>query len=270
MSEPGPAARIWQNIDGEVFNSGVELALNAVVFNKETSQISIGANVAFLNNEFRNYDGADILAGDLFGQGATGAFVQVIREGLPLNTFYTREFTGLSDDGTSTFANNEASTVLGDPNADMILGVSLNGFFDKLTVGLNFNGAFGHQLYNNSAHSVIGISNLGNRNVDSRFVGNAIQEDLANAASASSRYIEDGDFLKLSNATIGYNVGDMGSIKNINISLTGQNLFVITNYSGFDPEVNTVNLRNGVPSSGIEYIPYPSARTFVLGLNASF
>jgi len=54
------------------------------------------------------------------------------------------------------------------------------------------------------------------------------------------------------------------------VSLTGQNLLLLTDYSGFDPEINTVNLRNGVPSAGIEYIPYPSARTILLGVNLSF
>ena len=55
----------------------------------------------------------------------------------------------------------------------------------------------------------------------------------------------------------------------MNITLTGQNLFVITNYTGFDPEVNTDGGENGIPSLGIEYIPYPSARTVLLGLNFS-
>jgi hypothetical protein len=96
------------------------------------------------------------------------------------------------------------------------------------------------------------------------------QESVANPITASSRYIEDGDFIKLSNATVAYRIGDIEHFKNINVSLTGQNLFVITDYTGFDPEVNTVNLRNGIPSNGIEYIPYPAARSIILGVSASF
>jgi iron complex outermembrane receptor protein len=55
----------------------------------------------------------------------------------------------------------------------------------------------------------------------------------------------------------------------VNISLTGQNLFVITNYKGFDPEVNTDGGVGGIPSLGIEYIPYPSARFISLGITFS-
>jgi len=74
----------------------------------------------------------------------------------------------------------------------------------------------------------------------------------------------------MTNATLSYRIGNIGNaIKNLNISLTGQNLFVITNYTGFDPEVNTDGSFGGIPSFGIEYIPYPSARTVLLGINFS-
>jgi len=88
--------------------------------------------------------------------------------------------------------------------------------------------------------------------------------------SASDRFIESGDFWKLSNATLSYNLGNIGEFNDVTLSLTGNNLILLTDYTGFDPEINTVNLRNGVPSAGIEYIPFPSARTFLVGLNVSF
>ena len=76
--------------------------------------------------------------------------------------------------------------------------------------------------------------------------------------------------MKLANATLSYNLGNIGSnLRNANIYLTGQNLFVITNYKGFDPEVNTDKAIEGVPSFGIEYIPYPSSRTILLGISFS-
>ncbi|MCK5209027.1 MAG: hypothetical protein KAQ79_13430, partial [Cyclobacteriaceae bacterium] len=62
----------------------------------------------------------------------------------------------------------------------------------------------------------------------------------------------------------------LGFVKNIRLSLTGQNLFVITNYSGFDPEVNTDKARDDVPSFGIEYTAYPTPRTFILGVDFRF
>ena len=75
----------------------------------------------------------------------------------------------------------------------------------------------------------------------------------------------------MTNATLSYNFGSFGkSIKGLSLYVTGQNLFVITKFSGFDPEVNVDKNINGVPSTGIEYIPYPSARTITFGINAGF
>jgi hypothetical protein len=92
-----------------------------------------------------------------------------------------------------------------------------------------------------------------------------------NSAEVSTRFLEKGDFLRLSNATLGYTFPLTGSkIKSLRVSLSGQNLFLITNYSGLDPEVNTDKQRDNVPSRGIDYTSYPKARTFTLGLNASF
>jgi len=96
------------------------------------------------------------------------------------------------------------------------------------------------------------------------------QEATSNAPTPSDRYLEKGNYLKLANATLSYRVGNLGkSLRNVNISLTGQNLFVLTDYTGFDPEVNTDGTYQGIPSLGIEYVPYPSARTILLGVTFS-
>jgi iron complex outermembrane receptor protein len=74
----------------------------------------------------------------------------------------------------------------------------------------------------------------------------------------------------MANMTLSYFIGDIGkNFKGVNVFLTGQNLFILTNYSGFDPEVNTPKPVDGVPSFGIEYTPYPSARTYMIGLSVS-
>ena len=274
LAQPGPPIKPWKNISGEVVNSGVEFGLNSFIIDRENVTFNIGGNISFLTNEFRNFQGADIETGNLFGQGTSGAFVQKMKNGYPLNTFFVRNFQGLDDKGASKYetdaAGNDVLVVGGDPNANIVLGLSTQLTVGKLFFGMNWNGAFGHQLYNNTKMSVIPITNLGTRNVDANLIDLNKKESAANAITSSNRYIEDGDFIKLGNATVSYNFGELSKFTDIRLSFTGQNLLVITNYSGFDPEVNTVNLRNGVPSNGIEYIPYPSARTFVLGLNASF
>lgn len=76
----------------------------------------------------------------------------------------------------------------------------------------------------------------------------------------------------MQNATLGYNfdISEENFLNSVRLSVTGQNLFLITNYSGLDPEVNTDKSLNGIPTAGIEYTSYPRARTVLLGLNVSF
>ena len=87
VSEPGPPLRAWRNIEGELVNSGLELGLNAFLVQNENFGLNVGFNVSFLSNELRDYEGADILTGNLFGQGTSGAFVQVHTNDSPLNTY---------------------------------------------------------------------------------------------------------------------------------------------------------------------------------------
>ncbi len=187
-----------------------------------------------------------------------------------MNTYLLRDFQGL-EEGLSVFGNDGNPEIIdADPNADIISGLTVGISSGAFNFGMNWNGAFGHSLYNNTAQSVIPIGNLGSRNIDANLIDPSNLEDTSNPISSSTRYLESGDFIKLANATLSYSLGSISEFSDITLSLTGQNLLLITDYTGFDPEVNTVNLRNGIPSSGIEYIPYPSARTFLVGVSASF
>ena len=131
------------------------------------------------------------------------------------------------------------------------------------------NGAFGHYLYNNTANTVLPIGNIGTRNIAKSLIGTGVLENTANPVAPSTRYLEKGDYMKLANATLSYRVGNVGVFRNVLVSVTGQNLFVITGFSGFDPEVNTNAAVGGITSFGLEYTPFPSARTILLGLNFS-
>jgi hypothetical protein len=92
----------------------------------------------------------------------------------------------------------------------------------------------------------------------------------------SSRFIEDGSYLRLKSASISYALP--GSIANkikmsgLSVYITGQNLFTITNYKGFDPEVNAFNTNTGENSTvlGVDYGTYPQSRAFILGVNVRF
>jgi iron complex outermembrane receptor protein len=131
------------------------------------------------------------------------------------------------------------------------------------------NGAFGHDVYNNTANAVLTVNNLG-RGFNTTPEVLALGESLASPIAASTRYLENGSYMKLANATLSYRLGNVRFVRDANIFVTGQNLFVITKYSGFDPEVNTDKTFQDLPSFGIEYTPYPTARTITLGVNFSF
>jgi iron complex outermembrane receptor protein len=269
--QPAPASRYWINLPGKLINSGVELALNTALIKKPAINWNLGVNASFLHNELKNYTGPTVLTGALSGQGVSNTFSQRLASNQPLNSFYIREYTGLDASGNSTYrSKGDSSYFVGDPNPNVLIGISTDISHEKWTLTISANGAFGHQIYNNTLNSVLPITNLGSRNIDAELLKNSIQESLSNASTPSSRYLSKGDYMKLSNASLSYRLGNVGKvIKNANISLTGQNLFVITGYKGFDPEVNTDKAVEGVPSFGLEYIPYPPARTILLGLNFS-
>ena len=263
---PAPSTGlIWRNLDASIVNSGFEFSLNYALIRNENLTWNVGGNIAFLKNEVRDLNGS-YQTGGLHGQGITGATSQLIVAGQPINVYYLRKFEGI-DKGTgqSIYADNEKLFYSGSPNPTRIYGITTDLTWKRMFASANFNGAAGHYLYNNTANSVINVGNLGTRNISAAIPGTG--ENLSNAIAPSTRYLEKGDYLKLANMTIGYRVGNFGSaFRNVTVTLTGQNLFVITKFSGFDPEVNVDKNVNGIPSSGIEYIPYPTARTILLGL----
>jgi len=260
----------WVNLPGQIINRGVELTLNGVLIEKDDLNWSLGGNATFINNKVQNINGI-IKTGSLNGQGLSGVTTEVIQNGLPLFAMVTRQYNGLDANGFSLYTDDGFTNYyVGNPNPKVILGLSTNIRYKKLSFTANFNGSFGQDIYNNTANSVLAISNLGTRNISSALVNLPVQESLANPIAASSRYIEKGDYLKLANATLNYNIGNVGkAIKSLNIYVNGQNLFVITNYTGFDPEVNVNKGVSGVPSAGIDYTAYPTARTFNFGVNFS-
>jgi TonB-linked SusC/RagA family outer membrane protein len=269
-ASPGVAVT-WVNLPGKIENKGVELTLNANIIEKENVSWSVGGNATFIKNRVKDIVGI-IKTGALSGQGLSDVTTEVIQDGLPLFAMVTRKYNGLDANGFSLYTDEGyTSYYVGNPNPKVILGFNTTVRYKKVSLTANFNGSLGQDIYNNTANSVLPISNLGTgKNVASDLLNSGIQESLANPIAASSRYIEKGDYIKLANATVNYTVGNIGkAIKGLSVFVNGQNLFVITKYTGFDPEVNVDKGVNGVPSAGIEYISYPTARTFNFGVNFS-
>lgn len=281
LAQPAPSGRIWVNLDGEVVNKGVEISLTGNIIRKKDWNWDVTGNLTLLKNSVSGLKGY-YETGALRGQGFSGVLGQRMVNGQPLNVWYLAIYEGIDPqtgmsmyrgiDGSINSANDPAINkfYVNSPNPTTLLGISTNLTYKKLTLSANMNGAMGHYLFNNTAATTLGLSNLSLRNIGSNFFNTSVKESTSNSAAPSTRYLEKGNYLKMANATLSYRVGDIGNtLKNFNVSLTGQNLFILTKYTGFDPEVNTDGSNNGIPSLGIEYLPYPPARTILLGVNFS-
>lgn len=261
----------WVNLPGKILNNGLEITLNGNVVKKKDFSWDLGVNVTFLKNKVTDFGALQIPTGEVNGQGLSGAFAQLLINDKPLNTFYLKKFIGIDKTtGISLYEGGEEKFFLGSANPNTLLGITTSVAYKKFSLELAMNGAYGHMIYNNTANAVTSFNNLGKRNVGlaELELARSIGEKPVNPTSASSRYLEKGNYLKMANATLSYNIGKIGkNIKTANVYITGQNLFILTDFTGFDPEVNVSKPLNGIPSFGMEYTPYPTARTFTLGIN---
>lgn len=273
LALPAPSGKIWVNLDGYVLNKGVEISIFGGIIRQQDLSWNIGVNASFLTNTVSGLTGF-YETGDLRGQGFSDVRGQRVVSGQPVNVWYLGVFEGIDKaTGQSIYTGGDPAAnkfYVGSPNPKFLLGVSTDVTYKKFTATINMNGTFGHYLFNNTAASVLGIGNLlSGRNIAHTIIEEPVKEATSNAPAPSTRNLEKGNYVKMANATLSYRIGNVGPLRNLAISLTGQNLFVITNYTGFDPEVNTDAGVGGIPSLGVEYIPYPSARTILLGVNFS-
>ncbi|WP_332369537.1 TonB-dependent receptor [Spirosoma telluris] len=280
-----PAGTFWTNVpDMTITNQGVELDLNYRYASLGGFRFDIGGNVTFINNVVNNSPYSVIPSGSASGSGLTSATINGYINGQPIGTFFLKEFTGLDDKGISTFRDVDGDGIITDKDRVAVgsalptnqFNLHTNFAYKGFDLSVNFNGVSGNKLYDNTANANFYKLRL-SKGLNT--TAEAIQypnESINNSAPVSSRYLKTGAFFRLNNLSLGYNlspktIGLGNWIQGIRLSATGQNLFVITKYDGYDPEVN-VNDRNinGISSYGIDYLSYPKARTFVLGLNLTF
>ncbi len=269
-AQPALQPFVFRNLDADIINEGVELAINYVAVDNDNFSWDINFNVGYNNNVVQNFAGL-INTGDIDGQGLTGAFSQRIAEGQPLYAYFLRPFGGFDDEGISIYPLGDVQQFTGDSPLPTTTGGITNSFrYGNFDASIFFSGQFGHTIYSNTANAFFTAGSLANgRNVTRDVVGNG--EGNLNAPDVSTRFLEKGDFVRLQNASIGYSVPVSGNVlSGLRFTLSGQNLFVIDSYSGQDPEVSISKPIDGVPSIGIDYTAYPRARTVTLGLNASF
>ncbi|GAB3956142.1 TonB-dependent receptor [Spirosoma harenae] len=279
-----PAGTFWTNVpDMTITNQGVEIDLNYRYASLSGFRFDIGGNITFIDNIVNNSPYTVIPSGNASGSGLTSATINGYLNGQPIGTFFLKNFIGLDDKGISKFQDADGDGIITDkdriaagsalPTKQFNLNstIAYKGF----DLAINLNGVSGNKLYDNTANAnfyKLRLSKGLNTTTE------AIQyptESINNSAPVSTRYLKNGSFFRLNNLSLGYNlnpkmIGLKKWISGIRLSATGQNLFVITQYDGFDPEVNTDRTINGISSYGIDYLSYPKAKTFVLGLSLTF
>lgn len=279
-----PATEVWSNVpDMTITNEGAEFELDYRHRSEKSISYNIGGNITFIKNKVENSPYTLIPSGSVSGAGITSSTINGYVNGEPIGTFYLKEFIGFDNNGMSAYTDVDKNGVIND-NDRLALGTALpniiysvygNIAFKGFDLGLNFNGVSGNKVYNYTENVSFSKLRLA-KNVNS--IPEAVadpKESLNNPTPVTSRYLRDGAYLRLNNASLGYNfntkkLGINNWVSAVRLSVTGQNLFVITNYNGYDPEVNIDRSINGISSYGIDYITYPKARSVIFALNFSF
>ncbi len=278
-----PTEKFWTNIeDMEIQNSGIEFALDYSSDITKDFSYNIGGNFSYTDNKVVNSPYSVLTTGAAQGGGQTGATINGYLNNEPGGTFYMKDFIGINADGLNEFSDIVADgesldndrIAAGTAIPDLLYAFFFNFRYKALSLGLNFNGVSGNKIYNHTAMTLFSKGQLSRNLNTTDFAVQFPNEDISNSNEVSTRYLEDGSFLRLNNATLAYSLNPKGTfgdlVNNIRLSITGQNLFVITDYSGFDPEVNTGSTIDGIQTFGIDRFTYPTPRTFLFGLNVSF
>jgi len=260
---------------GNMENRGIEFAINAVVVSKPNLSWDIGFNATYNENKITkltlvddpDYEGVPV--GGI--SGAVGNTIQIHSVGHPKYSFYVWEqvydqdgtpieglYVDRNGDGTITV---EDRYRYKDPDPDIYMG------FNSLLRYKNFDFSFGgrivlgNYIYNNNfsnsgSYSSIYLAGcLGNAN------RNLLETQFENPKYFSDYYIENGSYLKLDRASLGYTFDNLLQGKlNLRVYTTAQNLLLITKYRGLDPEV----------ANGIDNNIYPRPRTFLFGVSMTY
>ncbi|MCW3094370.1 MAG: SusC/RagA family TonB-linked outer membrane protein [Ferruginibacter sp.] len=270
---PSPTAVSTQLANvGSVQNKGVEIDIAGKIIDKSDFRWESSFNISFNRNKVlslsnEQFSGKNIQIGPLQGTVSLGKFAQLIIPGQAVGTFWGPQFTGIKG-GKETYAAG-ADTIIGTAQPKYIFGFTNTFGYKKFALNFLFRGSVGNDVFNLTAANMSYLSNLPGKNVLASSLTSGLDRDAPKVYS--SRWIEDGSFVRLENVTLSYALGLKNTfINSANIFLSGQNLWLISNYSGVDPEVNAEVSRTGIAPLGIDYLGYPRARTISLGFNVTF
>jgi len=234
----------------------------------------IDVNGATLDNEIKNLPVSEILSGTISGPGQSGVYANIYKSGYAAGSFYLLDHIGFDENGADIYK---------DVNDDGVINsndrIIIEGAIPKFSYGLNSNmryknfdfsfsiiGQTGGYLLNNTGLNALNINNLASdRNVATGYYDSGANS--ANSPQLSTLYLEKSDFLRLNTARIGYTFSTkkINWMQGITLYVTGSNLLTITDYTGYDPLINSPKSSGGNQSLGIDYASYPTSRTFIFG-----
>ncbi|TRX71583.1 SusC/RagA family TonB-linked outer membrane protein [Carboxylicivirga sp. M1479] len=270
---------------GELKNSGIELNLQYFVIDnsnfrwKTNFNISHNKQVMLDLGEYAPEDGVR-KEGFLSGRGLIGNnnYVTGVIVDEPLGAFYLPEYRGLNDQGkflytsTSGGVTSELSSaqryMAGNPLPDVEFGWSNNmTLYKNWTIDFTFRSMVGNEVYNATKMFFDDPSLLSGLNALPEALQWADQGRTSPPAIADS-YVEDASFIRLDYFSLGYNFKPKNDkiLKNVKCYLSGNNLFVLTSYSGVDPEASLDGVSFGID----QYNVYPKTRSFSFGISATF
>ncbi len=300
----GYAESAWIN-SGSVMNTGIEL--EAIYRqNKKDWGYTIGGNLTFLKNEVLKLDAP--LFGGLVESGIYATRTEV---GQPIGSFYLLEMDGIFQNETeillSAFQGNtikpgdvKFKDQNGDGRIDNLDRIHMGSSIPKILGGLNFSanyknfdlnvffqGAYGNKIYVQVNQDIEGFYRgftVTQRYFDERWTGEGTSNtqprpswtSKSNNARPSSRFLEDGSYIRLKNLQLGYTIPAkilaMAGVSKTRLYVSGTNLLTLTNFTGLDPEMTVSdNSKNeGDRSAGIDWGTYPSAMTIMFGIDITF
>jgi iron complex outermembrane receptor protein len=269
-----PGSFIYANA-GEIDNKGIELTLNAKPLTGSL-QWDVNFNIAHNANNIVSlsndlYKINYIYTGFPAGTGQSNVSTEILMPGHPVGQFYTLHYLGKNAQGVSQFEDHNGNPTLTPTSADQrFLGNAQPKFtfgfgnrlkYNNFDLAVFMRGVIGNKILNATLATINSPADASNHNIPA-FTLNESYNDY-NASFYSDRYLENGSYLRLDNATLGYNLKKTGNyVRSIRVYLTGTNLFTITKYTGIDPEINIGGITPGIDNHNY----YPKTRSFITGV----
>ncbi|WP_428230554.1 TonB-dependent receptor [Flavobacterium sp.] len=275
---PYPYNQIKANV-GSISNKGLEIALAYDVIKTDNSTLTLAGNVSFMKNEVLNLSGSINgipLNTDYVGWGAANSYLV---QGKPVGAFYILEHTGVNDNGVETVKDRDGNGIIdqGVKSPDRYYaGSALPTYtfafnpsyrYKNFDASMLVRGSGGNKIYNALNQNLSMLENTGKSNI----LESAVDKGIHSSPYGSDLWLEDGSFIRLENVTAGYTFRFTDKyVDSIRLSLTGNNLLLITDYTGLDPELNISGSGKTEDNFGGDRGIYPRTRSVAFGLTVKF